>query len=126
MYNYLKELLKELKCKTALQVVETSLLSVAIIPAFAGGLYAYMLTGLISKSWESYANIGVFAKQVTTTLASWRVFPWRPWLLLYRILLICAITYVYFSWIGIRIHIQLIYAFLSRRLDLTCNFGLGW
>jgi hypothetical protein len=84
----------------------------------------HTLTGLISKSWESYANTGVFAKQVTTTLA-WRVFPWRTWLLLYRILLICAITYVYFSWIGIRIHIQLIYAFLSRRLDLTCNFGLG-
>ena len=55
MYNYLKEL----NCKTALQVVEKSLLSVAVIPAFADGLYVYTLTRLTSKSWESYANTGV-------------------------------------------------------------------
>jgi ATP-binding cassette subfamily B (MDR/TAP) protein 1 len=44
-----------------------ALLSVAVIPAiaFAGGLYAYTLTGLTSKSRESYANAGVVAEQVT-------------------------------------------------------------
>ncbi|KAG8095460.1 hypothetical protein GUJ93_ZPchr0012g21420 [Zizania palustris] len=43
-----------------------ALLSVAVIPAiaFAGGLYAYTLTGLTSKSRESYANAGVVAEQV--------------------------------------------------------------
>ncbi|KAL6960743.1 ABC transporter B member 19 [Sarracenia purpurea var. burkii] len=43
-----------------------ALLSVAVIPgiAFAGGLYAYTLTGLTSKSRESYANAGVIAEQV--------------------------------------------------------------
>ena len=43
-----------------------ALLSVAIIPgiAFAGGLYAYTLTGLTSKSRESYANAGIIAEQV--------------------------------------------------------------
>ncbi|EAY95758.1 hypothetical protein OsI_17633 [Oryza sativa Indica Group] len=42
-----------------------ALLSVAVIPAiaFAGGLYAYTLTGLTSKSRESYANAGVVAEQ---------------------------------------------------------------
>jgi len=49
-----------------------ALLSVAVIPAiaFAGGLYAYTLTGLTSKSRESYANAGVVAEQVTDSLAS--------------------------------------------------------
>ena len=44
-----------------------ALLSVAVIPgiAFAGGLYAYTLTGLTSKSRESYANAGVIAEQVS-------------------------------------------------------------
>lgn len=44
-----------------------ALLSVAVIPgiAFAGGLYAYTLTGITSKSRESYANAGVIAEQVT-------------------------------------------------------------
>uniref|UniRef100_J3M1W8 ABC transmembrane type-1 domain-containing protein n=1 Tax=Oryza brachyantha TaxID=4533 RepID=J3M1W8_ORYBR len=44
-----------------------ALLSVAVIPAiaFAGGLYAYTLTGLTSKSRESYANAGVVAEQVS-------------------------------------------------------------
>lgn len=43
-----------------------ALLSVAVIPgiAFAGGLYAYTLTGLTSKSRESYSNAGVVAEQV--------------------------------------------------------------
>jgi len=43
-----------------------ALLSVAIIPgiAFAGGLYAYTLTGLTSKSRQSYANAGIIAEQV--------------------------------------------------------------
>lgn len=43
-----------------------ALLSVAVIPgiAFAGGLYAYTLTGITSKSRESYANAGVIAEQV--------------------------------------------------------------
>ncbi|XP_073010384.1 ABC transporter B family member 19 [Typha latifolia] len=42
-----------------------ALLSVAVIPgiAFAGGLYAYTLTGLTSKSRESYANAGIVADQ---------------------------------------------------------------
>ncbi|CAD6262045.1 unnamed protein product [Miscanthus lutarioriparius] len=42
-----------------------ALLSVAVIPAiaFAGGLYAYTLTGLTCKSRESYANAGVVAEQ---------------------------------------------------------------
>ncbi|CAI9752720.1 unnamed protein product [Fraxinus pennsylvanica] len=42
-----------------------ALLSVAVIPgiAFAGGLYAYTLTGLTSKSRESYANAGIIADQ---------------------------------------------------------------
>ena len=45
-----------------------ALLSVAVIPgiAFAGGLYAYTLTGLTSKSRQSYANAGVIAEQVST------------------------------------------------------------
>lgn len=44
-----------------------ALLSVAVIPgiAFAGGLYAYTLTGLTSKSRESYANAGIMAEQVS-------------------------------------------------------------
>ena len=44
-----------------------ALLSVAVIPgiAFAGGLYAYTLTGLTSKSRESYANAGIIAEQVS-------------------------------------------------------------
>ena len=43
-----------------------ALLSIAVIPgiAFAGGLYAYTLTGLTSKSRESYANAGIIAEQV--------------------------------------------------------------
>jgi ABC-type multidrug transport system fused ATPase/permease subunit len=47
-----------------------ALLSVALIPpiAFAGGLYAYTLTGLTSRSRESYANAGVVAEQVILTL----------------------------------------------------------
>ncbi|KAG8384714.1 hypothetical protein BUALT_Bualt04G0147000 [Buddleja alternifolia] len=42
-----------------------ALLSVAVIPgiAFAGGLYAYTLTGLTSKSRESYATAGIIAEQ---------------------------------------------------------------
>ncbi|MED6205610.1 ABC transporter B member 19 [Stylosanthes scabra] len=42
-----------------------ALLSVAVIPgiAFAGGLYAYTLTGLTSKSRESYSNAGIIAEQ---------------------------------------------------------------
>ncbi|KAF8390241.1 hypothetical protein HHK36_024766 [Tetracentron sinense] len=42
-----------------------ALLSVAVIPgiAFAGGLYAYTLTGLTSKSQKSYANAGIIAEQ---------------------------------------------------------------
>ncbi|KAI3977141.1 hypothetical protein MKX01_027462, partial [Papaver californicum] len=42
-----------------------ALLSVAVIPgiAFAGGLYAYTVTGLTSKSRESYANAGIIAEQ---------------------------------------------------------------
>ncbi|XP_051120699.1 ABC transporter B family member 19 [Andrographis paniculata] len=42
-----------------------ALLSVAVIPgiAFAGGLYAYTLTGLTSKSRDSYANAGIIAEQ---------------------------------------------------------------
>lgn len=46
-----------------------ALLSVAVIPgiAFAGGLYAYTLTGLNSKSRESYANAGIIAEQVSFT-----------------------------------------------------------
>lgn len=45
-----------------------ALLSVAVIPgiAFAGGLYAYTLTGLTSKSRESYANAGIIAEQVSS------------------------------------------------------------
>lgn len=44
-----------------------ALLSVAVIPgiAFAGGLYAYTLTGLTSKSRQSYANAGIIAEQVS-------------------------------------------------------------
>lgn len=47
-----------------------ALLSVAVIPgiAFAGGLYAYTLTGLTSKSRESYANAGIIAEQVSFIL----------------------------------------------------------
>ncbi|CAI0388539.1 unnamed protein product [Linum tenue] len=42
-----------------------ALLSVAVIPgiAFAGGLYAYTLTGLTSKSRESYSQAGIIAEQ---------------------------------------------------------------
>ncbi|KAF9610725.1 hypothetical protein IFM89_024575 [Coptis chinensis] len=42
-----------------------ALLSVAVIPGitFAGGSYTYTLTGLTSKSRESYANAGIIAKQ---------------------------------------------------------------
>ncbi|GFQ06451.1 ABC transporter b family member 19 [Phtheirospermum japonicum] len=42
-----------------------ALLSVAVIPgiAFAGGLYAYTLTGLTSKSRQSYASAGIIAEQ---------------------------------------------------------------
>ncbi|AQK51506.1 Nuclear pore complex protein NUP214 [Zea mays] len=39
--------------KGFIMVVEKSLLSVAVIPAFADGLYVYTLTRLTSKSWES-------------------------------------------------------------------------
>lgn len=47
-----------------------ALLSVAVIPgiAFAGGLYAYTITGLTSKSRESYANAGIIAEQVIIEL----------------------------------------------------------
>lgn len=43
-----------------------ALLSVAVIPgiALAGGLFAYILTGLTSKSRESYAVAGIIAEQV--------------------------------------------------------------
>lgn len=54
-----------------------ALLSVAVIPgiAFAGGLYAYTLTGLTSKSRESYANAGVIAEQVLLkSLKSHKIF----------------------------------------------------
>lgn len=49
-----------------------ALLSVAVIPgiAFAGGLYAYTLTGLTSKSRESYANAGIVAEQVNHSTAT--------------------------------------------------------
>ncbi|RWW22616.1 hypothetical protein BHE74_00035253 [Ensete ventricosum] len=49
-----------------------ALLSVAVIPgiAFAGGLYAYTLTGLTSKSRESYANAGIVAEQVKISSAA--------------------------------------------------------
>ncbi|XP_058187535.1 ABC transporter B family member 19-like [Rhododendron vialii] len=42
-----------------------ALLSVAVIPgiALAGGLFAYILTGLTSKSHESYADAGIIAEQ---------------------------------------------------------------
>ncbi|KAG5527475.1 hypothetical protein RHGRI_028388 [Rhododendron griersonianum] len=42
-----------------------ALLSVAVIPgiALAGGLYAYILTSLTSKSSESYANASIIAEQ---------------------------------------------------------------
>ena len=42
-----------------------ALLSVAVILGitFAGGLYAYTLIGLTSKSRESYANAGIIAEQ---------------------------------------------------------------
>lgn len=42
-----------------------AILSVAVIPgiAFAGGLYAYTITGLTSKSQEAYANAGNVAEQ---------------------------------------------------------------
>ncbi|XP_009347047.1 ABC transporter B family member 19 [Pyrus x bretschneideri] len=42
-----------------------ALLSIAVIPGivFAGGLYAYTLTGLTSKSRQSYANAGIVADQ---------------------------------------------------------------
>lgn len=45
-----------------------ALLSVAVIPgiAFAGGLYAYILTGLTSKTRHSYANAGIIAEQVSS------------------------------------------------------------
>lgn len=45
-----------------------ALLSIAVIPgiAFAGGLYAYTLTGLTSKSRDSYANAGIIAEQVAS------------------------------------------------------------
>lgn len=45
-----------------------ALLSVAVIPgiAFAGGLYAYTLTGLTSKSRESYANANIIVEQSIT------------------------------------------------------------
>lgn len=52
-----------------------ALLSIAVIPgiAFAGGLYAYTLTGLTSKSRESYANAGIIAEQVrlSSILMKW-------------------------------------------------------
>lgn len=53
-----------------------ALLSIAVIPgiAFAGGLYAYTLTGLTSKSRESYANAGIVAEQVSTCdIHSWHL-----------------------------------------------------
>ncbi|KAL4197759.1 hypothetical protein AMTRI_Chr04g252710 [Amborella trichopoda] len=42
-----------------------ALLSIAVIPgiAFAGGLYAYTLTGLTSKSQQSYASAGIIAEE---------------------------------------------------------------
>ncbi|CAI9261189.1 unnamed protein product [Lactuca saligna] len=42
-----------------------ALYTVAVIPgiAFAGGLYAYTLTCLTSKSLESYATVGIIAEQ---------------------------------------------------------------
>ncbi|KAI8533910.1 hypothetical protein RHMOL_Rhmol10G0047300 [Rhododendron molle] len=42
-----------------------ALLSVAVIPgiALAGGFFAYILTGLTSKSRESYADAGIIAEQ---------------------------------------------------------------
>ncbi|KAF7129081.1 hypothetical protein RHSIM_Rhsim10G0040800 [Rhododendron simsii] len=42
-----------------------ALLSVAVIPgiALAGGLFAYILTGLTSKSHELYADAGIIAEQ---------------------------------------------------------------
>ena len=49
-----------------------ALLSIAVIPgiAFAGGLYAYTLTGLTSKSRESYANAGIIAEQVNFSFSA--------------------------------------------------------
>ncbi|KAK9119341.1 hypothetical protein Scep_017434 [Stephania cephalantha] len=42
-----------------------ALLSVAVIPgiAFAGGLYAYTINGIASKSRKSYSNVGAIAEQ---------------------------------------------------------------
>lgn len=47
-----------------------ALLSVAVIPgiAFAGVLYTHTITGLTSKSSESYANAGIIAEQVKILL----------------------------------------------------------
>lgn len=44
-----------------------ALLSISVIPAiaFAGGLYAYTLTSLTSKTRQSYANAGNIAEQVS-------------------------------------------------------------
>ena len=85
-----------------------ALLSVAVIPAiaFAGGLYAYTLTGLTSKSRESYANAGVVAEQVTATLASCRVSRGELGCCWYTADL-CH-YYIYFSWIRIRIRIRVL------------------
>lgn len=52
-----------------------ALLSVAVIPgiAFAGGLYAYTLTSLTSKSRDSYANAGIIAEQVRSLSSELRL-----------------------------------------------------
>jgi ATP-binding cassette, subfamily B (MDR/TAP), member 1 len=96
-----------------------ALLSVAVIPAiaFAGGLYAYTLTGLTSKSRESYTNAGVVAEQVTATLESGCCFTYTVDL--------CHCICIYFSWIRIRIRVRLTYVFLSGRLDLGWNWAGG-
>lgn len=47
-----------------------ALVTLAVVPAIAtaGGLYAYALTGLTSKSQQAYAEAGGIAEQVTYTL----------------------------------------------------------
>lgn len=47
-----------------------ALVSIAVIPAiaFVGGLYAYTLTGITSKTRRSYENAGNIAEQVSFSL----------------------------------------------------------
>lgn len=47
-----------------------ALLTLSVVPAIAlaGGIYAYALTGLTSKSQQAYAEAGGIAEQVCTQL----------------------------------------------------------